>query len=392
VRHIPRKIGLAILLLVFCISGCGKRDTSPLYLYCTETFWYVMQDQCVAFNELYGYSIVMVPVRSQLDIQADSVNIDNTAAPAEITLQRAPMPWKSLPKNNAITPESPPSTPENQQSDNPQNTSHNVTEQTVDQPKQPTPSVPLVQHKDKEIDKDIVAEIAALNEKNFGDIFITDSKKQLGKLSELALIANQRPLCYLSLSLLTATGNPRHFTSIKSVLTSNRKLGIIDPAKDGLGEASWVVLSKIVPGGAETIAPEQIRKFDRQYELLDSLENGGIDAAIVWDSTSVASFLLAKYGPEYNSVYAEFLHEAAQSRNTEKIRTVLRAVYEELLSERDFGQRISLAENPDERYVIQVQSVAMSSARVIRLSERFTDYLLSNQGKVIFQKFGFDVQ
>ncbi|GHT21821.1 hypothetical protein FACS189419_03320 [Planctomycetales bacterium] len=340
---------LAILLLV--LTGCGKGKEEVLYLYCSETFWYVMQEECVAFYKIYGIRVIMIPIRPQQNgNKTENVVIaggNDDASP------QVPAPWQSMPKKTS-------------------------SEETGSE----KPKVQSV------LDPEIAKQLTGIESNSFGDVFISDSQQQIDKIRELALDGGERPVVYLSLTLLTATDNPKQLTSVKSVIEGNCKLGIVNPSIDGLGEASQSVLSKIADG-MKTLPLHQVRQFERQYELLDALEKGEIDAALVWDATSLTTFLLAKYAQEYNDTYGVLLKEAQKSESPEKIKAVLLTVYEKLLADKKFGQSVSLSGNPEERYVINVPMIALSSSMVIARSQRLSDFLLSNQGKLIFKKFGF---
>jgi ABC-type molybdate transport system substrate-binding protein len=67
-------------------------------------------------------------------------------------------------------------------------------------------------------------------------------------------------------------------------------------------------------------------------------------------------------------------------------------MYDHLLDERSFAEEVPLLENPEERYVVAIRLVALSSAHNFGQCERFADYLRSNQGKAILRRFGFVVE
>ncbi|MDR3183596.1 MAG: substrate-binding domain-containing protein, partial [Planctomycetaceae bacterium] len=211
----------------------------------------------------------------------------------------------------------------------------------------------------------------------------------INKLRQLALVADTQPLCHLTLALLTETDNPKRFTSAKSVLDGQYKLGIVDPSIDGLGEASWNVLNKMTNGLIRTEPPANLYQFARQYELLEALEDGEIDAALVWDVTSVTEFLLAKYADEFNERFAPLLREAQRSKNRDKVRSALKSIYGVLMDEKKFGTSVSLENNPVERYAVAVPMIVMTTSDTIGYSQRLTGYLISNEGKAVMKKYGF---
>ena len=336
------------VLLLFCIAafcGCGPRPEPQLYIYCNETFWYVMQEEALFFNKLYGFHVFLIPIRAER-------SADRTDGAVEIgTERRGPAQWRSMPSRQT----------------------------DIDTPR------PLLH-------PDIERQIESIAKGHFGDLFLSDSQKHLDKIRQSALVANDYPVCYLTLTMLVLTGNPHQFRSVKDVLDSNRKLGIIGPSFDGLGEASWHVLDKIVPGGEFAVPRELVQFYERQYDLLEALERGDIDAALVWNATSHISFLLIKYADEYNTLYEKYMREAERKRDRKKLRAILETMGDRLLDERSFAEEVMLHENPEERYVVAVRLVALSSANHFGYCERFADFMRSNQGKEILRRFGFVVE
>jgi len=233
--------------------------------------------------------------------------------------------------------------------------------------------------------------INRIAEESFGDLLLSDSQRHLEKLQETALTAAEFPVCYLTLTMLVPTENPHQLRSVKDVLDSNRRLGIIDPSLDGLGEASWEVLSKIVPGGESAIPMGLVQLYERQYDLLEALEQGRIDAALVWNAASQMTFLLVKYADEYNADpdFEPHLREAERRRDWEGLHARLQEMRKILFEEKSFADEVPLTENPDERKVVAVRLVVLSSTTNFGYSKRFADFMRSNQGKEILRRFGF---
>jgi len=336
-----------VALLLLCTAtffGCA-RQTPILYIYCNETFWYVMQEEGLAFHKVYGFRVILLPIR-----------VPRTSEGAETHVEirddnRTPAPWQSMPRNQR--------------------------------------TVPQVVEAHNRIHPEIERQIERIAAESFGDLFLSDSQKQLEKLRTTALSANDFPVCYLTLTMLVPKENPHQFRSAKEVLELNRKLGIVDPSLDGLGEASWAVLSRIVPGGESAIPLEHVPIYERQYDLLEALEQKKIDAALVWNATSQVNFLLVKYAEEYNTKYAEYLRKAERQRNREILRRVEHELSKILVEEKNFAVEVPLAENPGERQVIAVRLVVLGSATNYDYGKRFADFMRSNQGKEILQRFGF---
>jgi ABC-type molybdate transport system substrate-binding protein len=236
---------------------------------------------------------------------------------------------------------------------------------------------------------DIEIQIERIAEEYFGDLFVSDSQQHLDKIRTTALSASEHPICYLTLTMLVPKGNPRQFHSINDVILSNRTLGIMHPSFDGLGESSWKVLGKITDGGESAIPSDHVKLYERQYDLLEALELGHIDAALVWNATSQVNFLLVKYAAEYNTAYESLMREADRKKDRTKLRIILRTMYDELIEEKSFAEEVPLTANPDERCVIAVRLVTLSSAFHYGHCERFSSFLRSNQGKDILRRFGF---
>ena len=205
------------------------------------------------------------------------------------------------------------------------------------------------------------------------------------KIRETALSTSEFPVCYLTLTMLVPKGNPYHLRSVKDVLSTNRKLGVVDPSRDGLGEASWQMLGKVV----STVPMEFVLLYERQYDLLEALEQGVIDAAIVWNTASQFNFLLVKYSDEYNAADEKLMREAERKKDYERLQFILREMCKDLIETKSFAEEVPLTENPEERYIISVRLVALSSAFNFGFCERFADFMRSKQGKDILQRFGF---
>ncbi|MDR3182264.1 MAG: substrate-binding domain-containing protein, partial [Planctomycetaceae bacterium] len=262
-RNSAKTLRLAVLrlavsffsLFVILLCGCAPKEKPTLYVYCSETFWYVMQEEGIVFHEIYGFNLRIVPVRGKIiEDKTDTVKIESGA---DTDTAPTPAPWRSRPTAE-------------------------------------TGGTKTGNALHTGLNKEISDQLEALSNNRFGDIFITDSQNQINKLRQLALISGEPPLCHLTLTLLTATDNPKQLTSVKSVLDGQYKLGIVDPAIDGLGEASWNIVTKIISekitsddGSGQDTVPENLRQFSRQYELLEALESGEIDAALVWNTASV---------------------------------------------------------------------------------------------------------
>ena len=319
-----------------------------LFIYCNETFWYVMQEEAIYFSEIYGSQVSLIPLRASRTPAEETVKITSSSS--------TPVPWR---------PKEP--------------------EQTIS----PAPTLPPRNSVHAEIEQ----QIKRIETEFFGDLFLSDSQKHQEKLQRLALSVKEFPVCYLTLTMLVPKGNPLDIHGIKEALKSNRTLGIVDPSVDGLGESSWNVLEKVSkkmdPEGMGEIPMKLIQIYERQYDLLEALEKKNIDAALVWDSTSLASFLLTKYAETYNTENEEILREAARKKDRTVIQAILREMYKHLMETKNFAEVVPLTENPNERCVIAVKMVVLGTTSQVGHCERFADFMRSEQGKSIFRRFGF---
>jgi ABC-type molybdate transport system substrate-binding protein len=507
--------------------GCGAREPVVIELYCNETFWYVMQEEARAFYSIYGMRVVMIPIRAErTDERLEPVSEEESPTEAsqkassktlpDVPLEtstdfsrRAPVPWRSSPKNAApaspppamptpttpaspdpvrpagktgapwrsspknatpppttptpTTPDSPdpakptgrtpapwrsspknmtrsPLPPSESSTPDPSNPAKSTEQPPVPLPKAiipssplpPTPTTPGFSDPVKPaeppvplpedvtpppiptlttpdspdpvepaeppknnvpLDKTVLKQITFLTEGSTGDLYLTDSARQIARIRSLALSAHEYPLCYLTLNLLVHKGNPQQFDSVQSVFKQNRRLGVVDPSKDGLGETTSDVLAKIM-AKTPNIPDELVLRFDRQYDLLEALELGKIDAALVWDASNLSTYLLSKYAAEYNDRYRQLLDTADKTQDIEKIRNVLKAINAELLAEKSFAEYVPLPASDDpnqinERRVINISLISLSSATEYGYGQRFADFLRSSRGREILERFGF---
>ena len=341
-----------LLLCVLAVSGCGQQE-KLLNIYCNETFWYAMQEESLAFGKIYGFDIVLYPIRAgrmpEPDTHAVVIEAENRSRSTWI-----PSTWQSMPSETMPIEES---------------------------TGRAAPST--------QFNPDIEHQIMRIAETHIGELFLTDSPKHFEKVRNSALAASESLVCYLTLTMLVPKENPHQFRSIKDVLAVNRTLGIMHPSFDGLGEASWQVLSRIIPGGESAIPLDLVQIYERQYDLLEALELGEIDAALVWNATSQTSFLLLKYGEEYNYMYEIVIRDAERRKDKERLKFILQEMYQDLIEANTFAEEVSLVDNPGERHVVAIYLVSLSSASNFGFSKRFTDFMRSNHGRSILHRYGF---
>ena len=341
-----RYLSALLLICPVVVFGCGPRKDAQLYIYCNETFWYVMQEEALFFNKNHGFQVILIP---------DYVDqtVDKTEGAVEINTDRhVPAPW-TKPSEKTDT-------------------------QTVDSGITISPEI-------EHINPEIKRRIEQIAEEHFGDLYLSDSQQHIDMIRKTALSTNEYPICYLTLTMLVPMGNPHQFHSVKDVLDAHRTLGIVDPSLGGLGESSWKVLGKIKPA----IPMELVHFYKRQYDLLEALEQGTIDAALVWNSSSQFNFLLVKYSDEYNTANEKLMQAAERKKDVEKLRRILQEMCKDLVERKTFAEEVPLTENPDERCVVAVRLVTLSSAFNFGYCERFADFMRSKQGKEVLRRFGF---
>ena len=186
--------------------------------------------------------------------------------------------------------------------------------------------------------------IAAIADRTrYGDMYLTDSSKQAEMLHEGAAVAREYPFCVLTLTLLIAKDHPLQIDSVQSLLDADRRLGIVDPTLDGMGETAFRVISKYLRVTDEGRPDERITLFDKHDKLLTALKNREVDAALVWEPLAMGI-----------SEFAEVLELPVPEQQ---------AIRQPLLA-------LSMADNQD-------------------YGKRFADFLISPKGREILRKHGF---
>ena len=281
------------LLLVFCF-GCGKKPEPPiLWIFCCETYWDVMSEEAMLFSSVYGVNVQLLPI---FVVEAEEL-------PETAPKRRSPAPWRMRPsERRTLTPGS-------------------IT-----------------------VDNRITEQIRSISDRSlYGDMYLTDSSKQAEMLHEGAAVTTEYPFGTLTLTLLVAKDNPTHADSVKSLLEGDRRLGIIDPALDGMGETAFRLISTYLRTTAEGSFDERIITFDRQTKLLTALKNGQVDGILVWEPLT--------------------------------------------LKAAEFAESVELPES--ERRAVQQPLLALSMADNQGYGKRFADFLISPKGREILKKHGF---
>jgi len=305
-----------------------------------------MQENAFFFNRIYGFQIILIPIRAdRTESQTEEAIVMRGGRLA------LPLEWQNRPDSRTST---------------------------VDLYTQLNP--------------DIAEQIGRITTSGIGDLFLTDSAKQLDVIQSTALAASEIPICYLTLTMLVPLGNPQHFSSARDVINANRRLGIINPSFDGLGEASWQVLGNIIPGGESEILMNGVMLYERQYDLLEALESREVDAILVWNFTSQISFVVAKYAATYNAANEQILRETERRGDREGVQAILVEMHRHLVETKTFAEEVPLYANSGERYVVSVPLISLSTASNFSHTKRFVDFSRSNQGREILRRYGFVVE
>ena len=288
---------VSFLFLIFCF-GCGKKPEPPvLRMFCCETYWTVMKEETALFAGVYGVRIRLLPI-----------GVVNAVEPAPqesetASKRRSPAPWRTRP-----------------------------TEQQTLIPGKVTLNVQI---------RELITSIT--DRARYGDMYLTDSSKQAELLREGAAVAVEYPFCVLTLTLLVAKDNPLQVDSVNSLLDANRRLGIVEPSLDGMGETAFHLISKYLRVSGEGRFDGRIVLFDKHVNLLAALRNQEVDAALVWEPLAL---------------------EAAE-----------------------FAEVIELP--AEERLAVRQPLLALSMAANQAYAKRFADFLISPRGREILRIHGF---
>jgi ABC-type molybdate transport system substrate-binding protein len=318
-----------------------------------------MQEETKAFQQIYGIETVLIPISLQ-----KQNNPPQSAQQSSDTSTQTPPPWKNRPKNQNYSP-----------------TDHVV------------------------LDPAIASLIEELSNNRYGDIYLTDSTLEIDQLKSFLLVTHEYPFCFLTMTLCVPKGNPQQIYSVHDVFEKQLLLGMIQPSKNGSGLAAWDILSGYsnTDDSKKRIQEELVRQFDSQYNLLEALENEEIDAALVWDAANLKTYLHTKYADEYYKRYEKRFDMAKKKWDIDEITKLIEEMNKELYMEKEFAEKIALGVPfPNEKSKEQIEPVLGKEHRVIQIAlislsttlhdkhvQRFSDFLISNQGRKILKKHGF---
>jgi ABC-type molybdate transport system substrate-binding protein len=359
-KRYPFYFLLIVLLFITVTVGCwSKNEPVVLNLYCSETFWHVMQEETKAFQQIYGIRTVVIPI--SLPKQNNPPSSDQQSSDTSV---QTPPQWKNRPKNQ----------------------NYSQTDQVV-------------------LDPAIASLIEELSNNRSGDIYITDSTLEIDCLKSFLLTTYEYPFCFLTMTLCVPKNNPQQIYSVHDVFEKRLQLGIARPSKNGSGLVAQDILSGFTEDSKKDhhIQEELVQQFESQYDLLEALEKEEIDAALVWDAVNLRTYLHTKYADEYYKRYEKRFDKAKQKWNIDEIAKLIEEMNKELYTEKIFAEKIilpgtSLSDKKSEEQtepvrkehrVIQVALISLNTTLYDKHVRRFSDFLISNQGKKILKKHGF---
>jgi ABC-type molybdate transport system substrate-binding protein len=356
----PFYLFLTVLFFITLNVGCWrKHEAVVLNFYCSETFWHVMQEETKAFQQVYGVQTVLIPI----SLPEQDAQLQSGQQPSDTSARILPL-QKKRSKNQHYS-----------QTDN------------------------IV------LDPKIASLIENLSNNRHGDIYLTDSALEIDRLKSFLLATHEYPFCFLTMTLCVPKGNPHQIDSVQDVFEKQLQLGITRPSKDGSGLVARNILSELSDDPQKIrIQEELVLQFDRQYDLFEALENEEIDAALVWDAATLKTYLRTKYSDEYYKRYEIRFDKAKKKWDMDAIAELIDEMYKELYQDKDFAEKISLSGTSHsgeklgeqnetvlgkEHRVIQVSLISLSTTLHDKHVRRFSDFLISNQGRKILKKHAF---
>lgn len=175
-----------------------------------------------------------------------------------------------------------------------------------------------------------------------GDLYMPGDKHYVEQAAQEDMIYSQRSVCYWVPTILVQKGNPKNITGLEDLLQTGLKVGLGDANACAIGRTTKQILAK------NNITWEDIEK-QVVYQSLTVNELGmqiqakSLDAVIVWDA-------MAHY---YN----------------------------------DYGDQVPIAREKNVLSTVDVGVLKFTEHR--KLAEKFVDFLVSEQGRDIFEKHNY---
>ena len=175
-----------------------------------------------------------------------------------------------------------------------------------------------------------------------GDLYMPGDKFYVEQARQEGMILSQRSVCYWVPTILVQKGNPKNITGLEDLLQRGLKLGLGDANACAIGRTTKQLLAK------NNIAWDDIEK-NLKFQSLTVNELGmqiqakSLDAVIVWDA-------MARYYSEY-------------------------------------GDQVPIAREKNVVSTVDVGVLKFTERR--KLAEKFVDFLVSEQGRDIFEKHNY---
>jgi len=178
-----------------------------------------------------------------------------------------------------------------------------------------------------------------------GDVYIPGDKHYVDQADEKGWVTGRKMLCYFVPVILVAQSNPKRITALGDLMKPNIRLGLGDPNACAIGRKTWKILNK--NGISQDDLHENlIYQSLTVNDLGVQVKTGNLDVAIVWDAVAAQ--------------YADV---------TEQV------------------------EIPTEHNVIStIEGAVLSFSEHKELAARFVDFLASDKGRAIFQKYHYTVE
>lgn len=117
-----------------------------------------------------------------------------------------------------------------------------------------------------------------------GDLYIPGGAYYVDLARPFGLIAEDKPVCYMTPVLAVRKGNPAHVTGLKDLARPGLRVALGDPKAIAIGPMSDRILQRAAL--TEAVAPNVCMRGSCVFELADTLLTHTADAAIIWDNTA----------------------------------------------------------------------------------------------------------
>ncbi|HBT77661.1 MAG TPA: hypothetical protein DEB39_12240 [Planctomycetaceae bacterium] len=235
-RHIPFLLLSAALLS----GGCSKKP-QPLVVYCSEIFVEPMERLGGHFQVMTGKKVILF----QSDLPPDFEIRDRE----ENAVSR---PGQSGSSSTAVAPS------------------------TVVSSKDYVPAP-------EGIAPEILRLIKQAETPGYGDLWLCDSPRQADYMQKRGRVVGKTPLCNVTPVLLVPSGNPHRLLALSDIATQGKILGAMKWDRGGLGEVAEQLVKTWENDRGK---PDELRilLYDTEWELVEAVRHGQVDAAIVWDA------------------------------------------------------------------------------------------------------------